>query len=391
MKRYFPSTSQSAFVYAAATVLVAVLVGVLFLNPVWSRFAIPGMFPKNLLPPVTAPVDGLYYIRNAEIGFQWTTQDPLSLWFHPLLSWILMLFPRWLPLNYWFWMLGLLFALASLPLIYRLTALLSDKKHIPAWLLPLCLLAPGGLGMATGNAEFPTLFFVLGLTLSVLAWDNWCLTIAFAALAMLAKPNALYMVPILLVYIVTGLHRKDRRLWKHALIGTVALLGTWFLWTSFVDWKAGNTGVYWKMRLLSKYYLGEGGATTIFDQLALAFFEHDVRNMIRYSTALLIPLVSLLVIGYIPLADQIHRYAMAAGNLTMLAITLFLVNPNKIIVYTSTLPGHFPAHILLCAVVVGILGKVRRTQRIVIGVLYALYCIGILGVFVYGTPMRWYH
>ena len=57
----------------------------------------------------------------------------------------------------------------------------QTQKHIPAWLLPLCLLAPGGLGMATGNAEFPTLFFVLGLTLSVLTWDNWWLTIAFAA------------------------------------------------------------------------------------------------------------------------------------------------------------------------------------------------------------------
>lgn len=391
MKRCHDLQSISVWAYAFATVLGAILVGVFVLNPIWSRFAPSGVFVPDLLPPIMAPVDGKYYIHNAEVGFGWTTYDPLSLWFHPLLSWILTLLPRWLPLNYWFWILGVLFAAASLPLVQRLAVLLSGKSDFPRWLLPLCLLAPGGLGMATGNAELPVLFFVLGLMLSVLVWHKWWLTVPFAVLAVLTKPNALYMVPILLIYFVGGLRRNDPQLYRQALLGIVALLGTWLAWSWLVDWKAGYAGLYWKLRFLSKYYTGQGDTRTFFEHLVASFSEHNVRNMVRYSTALLIPLANLLVIGLVPLKDETHRYAMAAGNLTMLVLTVYLGNPNKTIVYTSTLPGHFATHALLIATIIGTLGMLKRTQRIVVGVLYTSYCLATLFVFVLGTPMCWYY
>lgn len=391
MKKIQAALAVDVWLFAIVTVLLAITIGVVLLNPIWIKLAIPGMFPSHILPPITAPVDGLYYILNADLGYRWTTHDPLSLWFHPLLSWLLKLFPQWLSTNYWFWIISIVFAVGCLPLIYHLISILSGSNQLPAWMLPLCLLAPGGLSLATGNAEIPNLFFVLILLLSVLDWQKWWLTLSSATFAILTKPNSLYMVPILIVYFIIGLERQNIRLWRQALIGMMTILFIWLLWSWIVDWETGYPGIYWKVRLLAKYYLGEGDIGGFFEQFIASFYNHDVRNVIRYSTALLIPFTNLLVIGLIPLSDESHRYAMAAGNLAMLAITLYLGNPNKIIVYTTTLPGHFAGHLLLLNTIIKAPSTPVRLPRLGIAAIYGLYCLTMIFVFVVGTPIRWYH
>ena len=385
------NSSRTVGFFSIFTVFISIIIGALLLNPLWAKFAVPGLFPSEIMPPITAPVDGIYYILNAKLGYRWSTLDPLSLWFHPLLSWLLQIAPQWISTNFWFWSISICFAAASLPLIYRLTLLVSVKNELPARIIPLCLLAPGGLGLATGNAEIPTLFFVLVLLLSVLLWQKSWLTILAAFLAMLTKPNSLYMVPILLVYFIDGIEKRKAQLWKQALIGIITLLLTWLLWAWWVDWQTGYVGIYWKMRLLARYYLGAGDIGAFFKQFIGAFYEGDLRNMIRYSTSLIIPLANLIIIGLIPLSDESHRYAMAAGNLAMLAITLYLANPNKVIVYTTTLPGYFTAHLILLDSAITTAPAFTKLSRLGVVTLYGFYCLAMILVFVLGTPSRWYH
>lgn len=391
MRDTFKGTRPGVWAWSLATVAVAVAVGVVVLNPLWGALADPRMFPPAVQPPASAPIDGLYYIQNAQSGYQWRTQDPLSLWFHPLLSWVLGVLPRWLPYNLWFWALAAVSAAASLPLVWRLSLCLAGRDAFPPGWLMLCLLAPGGLVMATGNAEMPALFFALVLLLSVLEGRRGWLTGLSAALAMLTKPNALYLVPMLVVYFAIGVGRHDRRLWRQALIGIAALLFTWLAWAGVVGVQTGTWDAYWQTRVAEQWYLGTGDAALFFAKLAGALAGNfGLRDLVRYSTALLIPVVSLVVLGVVPLADEGHRYALAAGNLTMLAIAIFMGNPNKILVYSTTLPGHFVAHLLLLRWFL-VPSPRASYRRIVGGAAYGLYCLLLVVDFVAGTPLAWYH
>lgn len=362
------------------------------LNPIWDALARPGTFPAAIWPPITGPIDGIFYIRNAELGYAWSTRDPLSLWFHPLLSSILRVLPDWLPKSTWFWIISIAFALACLPLIFRLTAVLTGGTAIRAGMLPWCLLAPGGLGIATGNAEIPTLFFVALLLLSVLVWHKWWLTLVSAAAAILTKPNALYMVPVLFIYFVSAVAMRDAKLRKQSLIGIVALLVGWLIWIWIIDWQTGYTGAYWEARQSFRPYFGPADFRGFFEQWFSAFFvDIDLRNQIRFSTAVLIPIANLIVIGLVPLAAEHHRYALAAGNLSMLAISLLLGNPNKILLYSTTLPGYFVTHLVL------LMWLDRRPQQrgllspALLRALYLIYCVSMQIVYIVGTPLAWYY
>ena len=392
MKAALNAVRSGAWCYSLATISIAVIIGMTVLNPLWAAVAHPNMFRASILPPITAPIDGIFYIRNAELGYGWSTRDPFSLWFHPLLSWLLQILPEWQSTNIWFWFLSIAFAVASLPLVYQLTRVLTQNLSISPRLLPLCLLAPGGLGMATGNAEIPTLFFSLALLLSVLLWQKWWLTLLFAIAAILTKPNGLYMVPILLVYFMSGMSSRNDKLWKHSLLGIAAILAAWMVWIWIVDLETGYKGAYWEARESFKPFIAAGDPWTFFQQAISSFVDTpDTRNQIRFSTALLIPIVNLLIIGLIPLRGEQDRYAMAAGNLAMLAITLYLGNPNKIIVYTTTLPGHFVAHLLFLEWLKSGLAAQSLPICFVLRVSYMLYCGIMLLVYIFGTPLAWYH
>lgn len=384
------SNNQKVVLYSFLTIAVAVVIGIIFLNPLWAKYSPPFEIPK-VLPAITAPVDGPFYLWNAEYGYRWNSREPLRLWFHPLLSWLIMALPTWLPDKMWFWLITLVFGVGSLILTYQLVRILTQSNGLSVKLIPLTLLAVGGLELATGNAEIPTLFFTTSLLLSILKWRIWWITLLCAALAILTKPNALYMLPVMIVYFVSAALKRDRALWGQAFIGIITLILTWIFWIGVVDWQAGQIGTYWNARELFREYVA-GDPWNFFRQLSISFlYSEDIREQIRYSTALIIPVVNLWIIGFIPLSHETHRYGMVAGNLAMLAIALYTGNPNKMLVYTTTLPCHFVAHILFIKELAVRVSDPNYRVYFLIGVFYVLYCIGMLVVYVLGTPLGWYY
>jgi hypothetical protein len=376
--------------YSLLTVLIAIIVGVTLLNPLWAIHSPPFDIPK-VLPAITAPVDGPFYLWNAEYGYQWDNGSPLSLWFHPLMSWLVMIMPAWLPNNMWFWLISVFFAVGAVILTHQLAAVLAPSVSLPARFLPLVLLAVGGLGLATGNAEIPTLFFATALLLSILHWQVWWLTAIFAALAILTKPNALYLIPIMGVYFVFGVLTRDTLLWRQAFWGMVTLIITWIAWMLLVDYNSGQIGTYWNTRLTARQYVA-GDAWNFFRQLVISFIlSDDVREQIRYSTALIIPLVSIWTLGVIPFSNEIHRYAAAIGYLSMMIIALIYGNPNKIIVYVTTLPSHFVVHLLFIRELWLRSISLQHPVYPATGMLYLIYCLAMLAIYVFGTPLGWYY
>ena len=110
MKYRLNQTAAGVWLYAFITLSIALVVGLVFLNPLWSLLEPPFWMPK-VIPAITAPVDGPFYLWNADFGYRWQTQNPLSLWFHPLLPFLLTTLPKWLPTNIWFWLISLAFAI----------------------------------------------------------------------------------------------------------------------------------------------------------------------------------------------------------------------------------------------------------------------------------------
>lgn len=389
-KKLSPAIKLNVWLYTLLTIGIALTVGVVLLNPLWAIYSPPFPMPK-ILPAITAPVDGPFYVWNAEYGYQWATKNPLSLWFHPVMSYLIMVMPRWIPGNIWFWLISIAFATGSIIFTAQLTPILGKIKVNYARLLPLLLLAPGGLGIATGNAEIPTLFFAVTLLLSVLRWQKWWLTILCAGLAILTKPNALYMIPVILVYFASGMLEHNTKLWLQALIGVVALLTVWILWIGFVGWKTGSFSTYWNIRMLTSQNTAQD-ARGFFDHLVRSFLDsNNFRDRIRYSVALIIPIANLWIIGLIPLHRERDRYAMAAGNLAMLVIALYMGNPNKIIVYETTLPGYFVAHILFVEKLLTKASFSNTFVHFIIGAVFATYCAAMLVVYILGTPLGWYY
>ncbi|MCB9104049.1 MAG: hypothetical protein H6633_07360 [Anaerolineales bacterium] len=245
----FDRSLKSIYI-SAQTVIFAVLVGLVILNPLWSNLSPP--FPiLRVTPSITAPVDGPYYLQNADNGYKWDVAEPLSLWYHPFLSVMISFMPEWLPSNIWFWLLSLTFSIGSLILTYQIASIYVDEVSLSPRLLFVILFVPGGLGIATGNPEIPTLFFTLLLLLSSIKWHNWWITIIAAIFAILTKPNALYMVPILFTYAIVGYKDGNKKLYNHSITGAVIIIVSWFGWMGFVDWKTNMWGLIGRQELLS--------------------------------------------------------------------------------------------------------------------------------------------
>lgn len=382
--------STQRYALSLLTVIIAVIIGLAVLNPIWANLSPP--FPiLRVSPPITAPVDGPYYLKNVNPGYQWNSHQEASLWYHPLLPSILAILPSWLPLNIWFWLLSIFFSFVSLLLLFEIISIYTDNVSASPVLLLLTLLLPAGLEMATGNPEIPTLFFASLVLLSVIKWQNWRVTALAAVAAILTKPNALYMIPILVVYGYAGYRERNRKLLLNSAVGVFTILVTWVGWIAFVDWKSNSWGAYWQARKAFANYVA-GDPTSFFLELARSYRHAlECRDRIRYSTALMIPLVNLWVIAFTPLPRDIHRYALAAGNLGMMGLALWQGNPNKMIVYSTTLPGYFAVHIIFIQSRLCRTSLAKNGRNLLTNVLYVLYLIFMGIVYIIGTPCGWYY
>ena len=87
MKNQSHRVNLKIWLSSLLTIAVALTVGLAVLNPLWASYSPPFPMPK-VLPAITAPVDGPFYLLNAEHGYDWNPNDRLSLWFHPLMSYL---------------------------------------------------------------------------------------------------------------------------------------------------------------------------------------------------------------------------------------------------------------------------------------------------------------
>ena len=381
--------------YSIVTVLATIFITVIVFNPLWGLLDIHVPGEREIKVDFTNPVDAIFYIRNAQQGYVWNTSSPTSLWFHPLLAWLIKFTPHTIPANFRLWIISVIagcFSLAIIPkYIEEISAFSFDKR-----LIIFAPILPGGLAIATGNAEFLCLLFTTLLTISLFVRSSPLYSFVFGGLAILSKPNALYMVPLLLVYFIWGITQARNDLSLRCIAGGAGILIIWALWIFVVDLNAHKFGGYWEVRQLGSVPLFSG-PFSLLQRMARAFVFYDFAEKLRYTTAIANPLVHLWILLLIPLKDEAHRLAIFAGISALLFITLSINNPNKIIVYSVTFPGYFAIGLLFIQqTLLTPFRKITETKidffiRKVAGAGYLVYCLAMAIFFVFGTALEWYY
>ncbi len=384
----------SAGFFSFITVSLSVVFMLMVIQPTWSalNLHVPGEI--NTKVDFTQPVDAIFYIRNADLGYRDGAETSVSVPFHPLVSLLINAFPLINPINYRFWFISLLTAFLALTAVFFCYRDISQTAQSPKVIL-LALLLPGGLAMATGNAEYPCLLFTSLIVLSIFKKWPLILTIIISALAILTKPNALYMVPFLAIYFIDGLQTRDMEFAKRNVAGILSILIVWIALMLYVGITLGQIDIYWRSRDLYSPPLS-AGILTFFQQFSRIFVhDHSSGERLKYITALAIPTVDMWLLIGIRLKEK-HKLSILAGLLSILVITFITNNPNKVIVYAATFPGHFFVGFAfieqafqkrnLGEIELGIIKILRYSS----GVIYILFCL-LMGIFfILGTPLEWY-
>lgn len=386
---FFPK----AYVVALFVVGGAVLFTIGILDPLWTslNLTVPGEphFKANF----TNLVDSIFYVRNVEEGYQWMVHPPTSIWFHPLLVWLLEIMPLKADGSQRFWILSLGFAYGALLVCYRYTNRIIETP-LRAEMLYFVPLLPGGIGIATGNAEFPCLFFTGLLSLSIIERWSYYQTVLWGALAILTKPNALYMLPFLAVYVGYATLRQDKVRLTASLLGLGSLCGTWVLWIWYVDSNVGYLGAYWDAREIASVPLTQGMFSFLY-RVASAVVYGDIGEKLKFTTALIVPLVDMWLLQMIHLKREEDRTAILLSLVGILLLTFMINNPNKIIVYATTIPGHIAIGLIflkqmLFSMNTDVPLRIVRLKQLA-GFSYIGYCIALILFYIWGTPYAWYY
>lgn len=381
--------------WATLCVLLAVFIGVFILNPIWQWCGLHVPGEQNTKADITYPVDTVFYIRNAELGYRWSIHEPTSIWFHPLLAWATRILPNQIPGNLRLYFLSIVSALFSLIAVYKYALKVFQIELNPHVLL-LTILIPGGLNIAVGNAELPVLLFNSLLLLAIINRSSGVIVFLVGMFAILTKPNAIYMLAPIAVYGVYAFARKDKGMAWRCILGILGLILPWVGWMGYVDMRVGEMGAYWQARQIAMVPLYLGPTTLIYRTVqAIAF--GNLGEILKFVTAFVIPLVDLWLALVTPFRDELHRLASISSILAMLLIALVTNNPNKMIVYAMTLPSHLAVNLL--AMQVGFQNAfhsmgLSRSKRLILMLAllgYLLFCIGMVAFFVIGTPLEWYY
>lgn len=364
------------------------------IDPIWQFLGlhVPGE-PKTKIN-FMVPVDAIFYIRNADNGYLWKTNQPTSICFHPLMTWATQwLWPKVIPYNIRFWVLSLVAGLTSTILIYSYSVTIGGIRFDERLLFLLPLL-PGGVAIATGNVEFLCLTFTTLLTISIIkSWPKY-LPAIFGSLAILAKPNALCMIPVLIVYFLSGFKYQNKQLQRNSFWGFLGILGTWVFWILVVDLNVGHLGAYWQVREYYSKPLDLGALSFLAGLSKIFIHTNNAPEQMRYLTALAIPLVDMWILLALNV-KEVHRLAILAGILGLFFIIFVVNNPNKVIVYSLTTPGHFASGLLFLRQAFSPYsleeGMLRRAIRNVAGIVYILFCFCMAIFFILGTPLEWYY
>ncbi len=381
-------------VWVVATTLLLFLIGTFVLDPIWKTYGIHVPGEPNTKVDFTYPVDSIFYIRNAENGYRWGAKAPTSIWFHPVISWLIEIMPKTIPANWRYYLISLVSAPLALYCVYRYAQNVLEVNLNPKF-IPFAILISGGLNMAVGNAESPSLLFNTLIILSVLERFPIPVSLLIGAIAILIKPNALYMLAPLAIYGIYDLLGKDYKNALRSLFIALGILITWGAWILYVDYMSGQTGAYWKAREIATVPLYAGFITLIYrmvETIALG----NVGEILKYATAFLIPLTDLWLILLVPFRSEKHRIASISGLIMLLLISFATSNPNKIFVYAMTLPSHLLIGWFILQSGFQSLQKQNSLSKghnfLVITAfwVYVLISIGMVIFFVVGTPLGWY-
>jgi hypothetical protein len=384
-------------VYALIVTLGCAFFAFAILKPAWIALDLHVPGEPSIKVDFTQPVDSIFYVRNADWGYSWSVLAPTSVWFHPGVTWGIRSLPASLLSNYRLWLVSLLSAFGALIAVYEFIKEISPTR-LKASALLLVPLLPGGLGIATGNAEFPCLFFTSLLSLSVLRrWSSYH-PLLWGALSILMKPNALYMIPILGVYLTSAVFTRDRKIIQNSLLGMASILAVWVLWILYVDMNVGQLGAYWQVRGIASVPLSAGPLTFLQRFARVLVYSPNQSEVLKFVTALAIPLVDMWILLLVPLKSETHRLSIFAGILAMVFVTFIINNPNKIVAYATTMPSHFAIGLLLLEQCFrkkennGDLEKpLARLVRLSLGLSYLAFCVLMGLFFIVGTPLEWYY
>lgn len=396
ISRLTANVNNSIWISAATTLAVAIVIGLICLDPLWSHYSPPFPMPR-VTPAIFAPVDGPFYLQNAERGYCWTASSckgswsfPISLWFHPLLPAIVWLLAHVIPGKWAFWLISLAFSFVAIVLTDRLIRFLFPDRPSSAWTIFLLILVPGGLSLATGNAETPELALSTALLLSVLAWRNPFLPGLLGFAAILTKPNALYMVLVLAAYVVWAIQKEDRALLVRALMGIGGVVIGLLLWMGYVGQYSGDFGTYWQAREAYNR-VGSGNAVQMFQDLVRVFrYEYTLRDAIRFTSGLLVPLIDLWLLALLRFPRERDRLALSMGVIAMLGTEVLTGTPNKLIVYNFSTPAGVVPSVLGLEMIVR-RGTRRDWKWSLVAGSYLIYCAAMLVVYVVGTGLGWYY
>jgi len=389
--------SHKSTVYALIATLGCAFFAFAILKPAWIALDLHVPGEPSTKIDFTQPVDSIFYVRNADWGYRWSVLVPTSVWFHPVVTWGIRSLPALLSSNYRLWLISLLSGFGALIAVYEYIKEISPTR-LKASALLLVPLLPGGLSIATGNAELPCLFFTSLLSLSILrGWASYH-PLLWGALAILTKPNALYMIPILGVYLTAAVFTRDRKIVQNSLFGIASILAVWLLWILFVDVNAGQLGAYWQVREISSVPLS-GGPLTFLQRFArVLVYSSNQGEVLKFVTALAIPLLDMWILLLVPLKSETHRVSILAGILAMVFVMFAINNPNKIIVYATTMPSHFAIGLLFLEQSFGkqangndLEKPLARLVRLSLGTSYLAFCVLMGLFFIIGTPLEWYY
>jgi hypothetical protein len=386
------STTRLIIIVVVLSVYLIITVAVI--NPLWKHLSLHVPGEPNSIIDFTQPVDTVFYLRNSERGYLWDVQQPTSLWFHPLLSWLITIFPSQIPANWRLWVLEILMAILAVEFVIEYAEEITGTT-IGVWPLIVFPFIPGMLGISTGNAEIPCLFFTSLLLLSIIRRKNIIWVSALGALAILTKPNALYMVPGIFAYLISGFKSKDNNKALTAFFAIGGLLIAWLSWIIYVDIMVGRIGSYWDARAFGStapVLTGPFSFMLLFTQTIV--YSANAGDKLNYIFALTLPLIDMWILLVIPTVDDDHKYSILSSLFSVLAINLLINNPNKTIVYITTIPGHLAVGLLFfqhtLAKKTGISVEDNIFRKLA-GLSYLLLC-GVTSVFyVLGTPLEWYY
>ncbi|WJW70317.1 hypothetical protein OZ401_005048 (plasmid) [Candidatus Chlorohelix allophototropha] len=140
--------------------------------------------------------------------------------------------------------------------------------------------------------------------------------------------------------------------------------------------------------------LNEGPFSLFFRGARIIIFSIDSAELLKFITALIIPLIDLWLLLLIPIKEEAIRISLIAGILAIFLMSVIINNPNKVIVYSTTFPGHISVGLLFIQNAFSKNPKEGTGLSVIkklAGLAYLAFCLEMFLFYIFGTPLEWYY